>query len=258
MYGHVSEGLPFQVFARREGNGSDALVFKFECSEGMGILGLRKVGRPDPPPSPAYEEQDIQPESLRAGRFVHVLPSGQRQSYALSRLAAETAARMPADRWVSLEPHTEYGFRYLLAPEAQLESASPTAQVLVGFELPASPSGNASAPASALTGGRAPTPVPLGSASPISAPGRIRAASLPPPSIPPSAIPLQTPMIPALAATALSKLTREQAIDHLKGEMAKVSSLQTYAANLEEQLRRSQARERDLVELLARWQQQGS
>jgi hypothetical protein len=63
-------------------------------------------------------------------------------------------------------------------------------------------------------------------------------------------------MIPALAATALSKLTREQAIDHLKSEMAKVSALQTYAANLEEQLRRSQMRERDLVELIARWQQQ--
>jgi len=253
MYGHVSDGVPFKVFARREGNGSDSLVFRFECSEGMGVLGLRKVGRPDPPPSPAYEEQDIEPDSLRAGRFVHVLPSGQRQSYALSRLAAETAARLPSDRWVSLEPHTEYGFRYLLAPEAQLETVSPTAQVVVGSPAtPVPPSATATLP----PGGVAPTPVPIGNVSPISAPGRtVRVGSLPPPSIPPSSIPPQTPMIPALAATALSKLTREQAIDHLKGEMAKVSSLQTYAANLEEQLRRSQARERDLVELIARWQQ---
>ncbi len=247
MYGHVSDGVPFKVFARREGNGSDSLVFRFECSEGMGVLGLRKVGRPDPPPSLAYEEQDIEPDSLRAGRFVHVLPSGQRQSYALSRLAAEIAARLPSDRWVSLEPHTEYGFRYLLAPEAQLETVSPTAHVVLGSAAASVP------PAGSVN----PTPVPLANASPASAPGRMRAASLPPPSIPPSAIPAQTPMIPALAATALQKLTREQAIDHLKGEMAKVSSLQTYAANLEEQLRRSQMRERDLVELIARWQQQG-
>jgi hypothetical protein len=256
MYGHVSDGVPFKVFARREGNGSDSLVFRFECSEGMGVLGLRKVGRPDPPPSPAYEEQDIEPDSLRAGRFVHVLPSGQRQSYALSRLAAEIAARLPSDRWVSLGPHTEYGFRYLLAPEAQLETVSPTAQVVVGTAAtptPVPPSGAPTLP----PGTHAPTPVPLANASPTSAPGRLlRSATLPPPSIPPASIPPQTPMIPALAATALSKLTREQAIDHLKGEMAKVSALQTYAANLEEQLRRSQVRERDLVELIARWQQQ--
>src|SRR5690242_9455516 len=109
MYGLFSDGEPFRVYARRESLGASALVLKFECKEGMGILGLRKAGRTDPAPAPAYEEEDIDPASLRAGRFVHVLPSGQRQSYALSRISSEVAARMPTDRWVELKPHTEYG-----------------------------------------------------------------------------------------------------------------------------------------------------
>ncbi|MCA9491723.1 MAG: hypothetical protein KC621_17450, partial [Myxococcales bacterium] len=130
-YGLVIEGEPFNVFARREGAGSEALVLKFECKDGMGILGIRKAGRSDPPPSTAYEESDIEPGSLRAGRFVHVLGSGQRQSYALSRISTEVAARLPADRWVELRPHTEYGFRYLVAPDEQLDTVGQPAAVAV-------------------------------------------------------------------------------------------------------------------------------
>jgi hypothetical protein len=265
MYGFVSEGAPFQVFARREGDGSSALVFRFECSEGMGVLGLRKVGRPDPPPSPAYEEQDIEPASLRAGRFVHVLPSGQRQSYALSRLGEDTAARLPHDRWVSLEPQTEYGFRYLVAPPDQLEAdRGTTAQIVVGSgpstseTAPTNPPG-AGSPAGAPQ--RNASSVPGGaqrSAAPGSVPPAAQRSSAPPgnaASLAPGSIPPQTPMIPALAASALAKLTRDQAIDHLKGEMAKVSALQRHTADLEDQLRRATSRERDLIELLARWQQ---
>ena len=134
MYGLFSEGEPFRVFARRESPGTDALVLKFECKEGMGILGLRKSGRTDPVPAPAYEEEDIDPGALRAGRFVHVLPSGQRQSYALSRISSDVAGRMPIERWVELKPHTEYGFRYLVVPETDLDST--TASVRVTPPLP--------------------------------------------------------------------------------------------------------------------------
>src|SRR5688572_7173446 len=201
MYGFVSEGAPFQVFARREGDSSNALIFRFECSEGMGVLGLRKVGRPDPPPSPAYEEQDIEPASLRAGRFVHVLPSGQRQSYALSRLGEDTAARLPHDRWVSLEPQTEYGFRYLIAPADQLEAdRGTTAQIVVG----SGPSTSETAPTNPPAGSPVGAPQ-RRSQAPGSIPPAVQRSSAPPgsASLPPGSIPPQTPMIPALASSAL-------------------------------------------------------
>src|SRR5689334_12025407 len=120
MYG-MTEGEPFKLFARRDSIGS-SLMIRFECKEGMGVLGIRKSGRSDPAPVAAYEEEDIDPASLRAGRFVHVLLSGQRQSYALSRISAEVAQRVPSDRWVELKPVTEYGFRYLVVPDTDLDS----------------------------------------------------------------------------------------------------------------------------------------
>src|SRR6185503_6184676 len=129
MYGLVTEGEPFRVFARRENVGTGGLVIRFECKEGMGILGIRKAGRTDPSPSAAYEEEEIDPASLRAGRFVHVLPSGQRQSYALSRISAEVTNRMPYDRWIELKPHTEYGFRYLVAPDGDLDGTVASVQI---------------------------------------------------------------------------------------------------------------------------------
>lgn len=228
MYGFHSEGEPFQVFARRETAG-ESLVFRFECNDGMGILGVRKVGRQDPAPATVYEEADIDPASLRAGRFVHVLPSGQRQSYALSRIAPEIAARLPTDKWVELKPHSEYGFRYLVAPEDQLVDPSKPAVVAVAATA---------APASAAAGApSAPAPA---------------AAPRNPPSLPPT----QTPMSPALAEAALKAMGKDQAIEALKGEMAKVDQLHRRVTELQAELEKSRARERDLLDLLGRWQQQ--
>lgn len=266
MYGLVTEGEAFQVFARREGGGSDNLVLKFECKEGMGVLGIRKVGRTDPPPSVVYEESDIEATSLRAGRFVHVLGSGQRQSYALSRISPEFAARLPSDRWVDLRPHTEYGFRYLVAPEEQLEPTR-AATATVAVAVAGAPAAGASATGTPATGTPAPAPAavappaaapaapPPGASSitPASAPGRSAATpsaasaagTLPPP---------QVPLSPSLAQSALAGLSRDAAIDHLRGEMSKVNALQLRVAELEEQLRRSRAREKDLLDLMSRWQ----
>jgi hypothetical protein len=259
MYGLVIDGEPFQLFARREGSGADTLVLKFECKDGMGVLGIRKVGRTDPPPAVVYEESDIDAASLRAGRFVHVLSTGQRQSYALSRISPEFAARLPADRWVELKPHTEYGFRYLVAPEDQLDPAggpvATIAAVQVGAPTASEPRDPAKPAPTARVGSgsseinpslaRTPEPAQARAAS-----GRDSAPPAPSGPLPPP----QTPMAPPIAAAALGSMQRDQAVEHLRNEMSKVHVLQTRISDLEEQLKRSRARERDLLELLARWQ----
>lgn len=267
MYG-MQEGEPFKVFARRESVGS-GLVIRFECKEGMGVLGIRKSGRSDPAPVAAYEEEEIEPASLRAGRFVHVLPSGQRQSYALSRLSAEVAGRMPTDRWVELKPHTEYGFRYLVAPDSELDST--VAAVAVGLPraertgpipIPAAnPSASPAAPDDApVIESRpepAPRPAPAPRVSTQPAPERTNPTTGPVPMPPREAStglpPPQSAMSPVLAEAALKLLTKEQAVDQLRSEMTKVMVLQQRVAELEELVRRSKSRERDLLELLARW-----
>lgn len=259
MYGLVVEGEPFQLFARREA-GLDTLVLKFECKDGMGVLGIRKVGRTDPPPSVVYEEADVDAASLRAGRFVHVLSTGQRQSYALSRISPEFAARLPADRWVELKPHTEYGFRYLVAPEDQLDPAGgAVATVAVAAVQVAPPPAAAAAVAAAPSLGSdpLPTPKPVAVSRVAATPEPVQARATGPASPPASSgalPPPQAPMSPALANAALGSLTREAAIEHLKGEMAKVHALHARVSELEELLRRSKSREKDLLELLARWQ----
>ncbi|MEM6930717.1 MAG: hypothetical protein AAF602_27535 [Myxococcota bacterium] len=221
MYG-VIEGEPFQVFARRDGSGA-GLVIRFECKEGMGILGIRKMGRKDPTPSAVYEEEDIEPSALRAGRFVHVLGTGQRQSYALSRISPEVASRLPADSWTELKPQTEYGFRYLVVPDA------PSTDALVPEVVPPEPRVD----------------------DEKTAPTSNKKAASRSPSPPPSTG--QVPMNPQLAKAALDGLNREQALEYLRMEMAKVEDLGRRVAELEAALRRSEGREQDLLEVLSRW-----
>ena len=67
---------------------------------------------------------------------------------------------------------------------------------------------------------------------------------------PSSLPPTQTPMAPAIADTALRMMPKEVAIEHLKSEMLKVHVLQQRIAELEDNLRRSRMRERDLIDLL--------
>ena len=211
MYG-IQEGEPFQVFVRRQSQNAQ-LVIRFECKDGMGILGIRKQGRSDPPPSSAYEEEDIDPSSLRAGRFVHVLSTGQRQSYALSRISGDIAQRLPTDSWIELKPQTEYGFRYLVAPDdgASVQATPP----------PAPPSG-------------------------------------PPPAAEPLArTPSRGPVNPPLADAMLARLPKEQAVEYLRAEMQRVQELQLRVDELEAALVKSRNRERDLLALLQRWQDDG-
>ncbi len=228
MYGIV-EGEPFQVFARRGSDSSDRLVLRFECQVGMGVLGIRKAGRTDPAPSTNYEEAEIEPGSLRAGRFVHVLSSGQRQSYALSRIGAEVARQLPSQAWVELQPHTEYGFRYLVATETDLASvAAPTEPV------PPDPPGT-----------QTPSPAVEVAESPALDSGD--------PSLPPR----PTPTSSELVDTALASLDATTAVSHLRAEMSKVQVLHDRLVTLQRDLDLSRDRERDLLEILARWQQRG-
>ncbi|MBX2800905.1 MAG: hypothetical protein KTR31_24705 [Myxococcales bacterium] len=230
MYG-ILEGEPFQVFARRNVNGPN-LVIRFECKEGMGILGIRKSGREEPPPSSAYEEENIEPSSLRAGRFVHVLQSGQRQSYALSRISSEVAGRLPTDSWVELKPQTEFGFRYLIVDEGALGAAPRTTSAA---DEPTRPP-DAGAP-------RPPRPT--------AAPSTASAPSAPPPA---SAAAQPVPAQPQLTEAAIARLTKEQAVDHLRTELARVRTLEQRLKDLQSVVQRSKQRERDLLELLGKWQ----
>jgi hypothetical protein len=240
MYGISHDGQLFEVFARRESADDGHLVIRFECKDGMGVLGIRKIGRTDPAPSTVYQEADIDAESLRAGRFVHVMGSGQRQSYALSRLSPEIAARLPFDAWVELQPHTEYGFRYLVAPEERLLSApaTPAPAVVAGGPAQAVVTPPAAAPSQPAT-------------------TRVSASDAPraPVSVASTDVPSPVPMAPALAQAALARLDRDTAIRHLVEEMNKVASLQHEVTRLEEELMRSSSRERDLIGLLSKWRE---
>jgi len=240
MYASISGKQPFDVLVRQENSGEVRLVIKFECREGMGVLGIRKVDRVDPPPSGVYQESDVEPESLRAGRFVHVLGSGQRQSYALSRLTPEIAARLPTDAWVELKPHSEYGFRYLIVPEDKMmpERAAP-----------------ASVTAGAAVGKPAPVALPSGASAPqASAPQAASAARVPSSAVA-ATVPEQVPMAPALAESVLRGLSKDAAVQHLRQEMAKVSTLHGEVQRLQGELNKSHGRERDLLGVLAKWRE---
>lgn len=229
----LHEGQPFTVSVRRDSPDGSSIEVRFECKDGMGVLGIRAPGRTDPAPSSIYREADIDPDGLKVGRFIHVLANGQRQSYALSRLGREIAAKLADDAWVELEPLVEYGFRYLVVPDAALAASSAPAAVAVAATPEASGSVSSGAPAAAS----APTAAPAAEAGPS------------------ASVPRQTPMAPSLAREALASLDRDAAVRHLEAEMAKVATLHAEVDRLGRELERSAQRERDLLELLRKWRE---
>ena len=62
-------------------------------------------------------------------------------------------------------------------------------------------------------------------------------------------------MAPSLAKEALGRLDRDAAVRHLEAEMAKVSQLQQALADTQAALAKSEAREKDLLALLAKWRE---
>ena len=287
---------PFSIFLRRDNAYENTLTVRFQTDEGLGVLGIRKVGRSEAPPSAYFEENDVELEALRSGRFVHVLHGGQRQSFALSRLSPEVCQRLPHDAWTELRPHVEFGFRYLVIPDDALPSGAATAAVQVAVPPLQLRAGVATGPPSQVplrpaAASGPPTPTsglslpPAGIASqvqgvPSPAPMVATAAgtSSPPSGAPQPEAPLhrspnqapesllpgssaryprQVPVEPGLAQAALDHLGREQAVAMLKAEMAKVDALQRRADELERELRLCEERERDLFNLLAKWRSRG-
>lgn len=210
---------PFRLWIRREESQELKLTVRFEAEHGMGMLGLRVQGRTDPAPTSHYEEMAIDNDVLRGGRFVHILPNGPRRSYALSRITTEIVSALPTDKWIELEPITEYGFRYLVFPK-DLPVEEPVKAEVATATRPAPV-------AKASTGG-----IPKRSTLPAR----------------------QTPVAPELAHEALAKLSPKAAIQHLKMEMAKVAALHKRIDELERQITNSRTREQDLLAVLQKWQ----
>ena len=104
--------VPFRVFVRRLDDSTFAC--RFRVNVGKGTLGLRAFGRPDPAPSVQHEEDDLSFEYIRASRFVHIPPSGDRHSYSFARLPEGEEAKGLPEGWTELAPSTRSGFRYLL------------------------------------------------------------------------------------------------------------------------------------------------
>jgi hypothetical protein len=242
---------PFRMWIRREEGYESTCTVRFETEHGRAVLGIQGLGEADA--TSHFEGTGIKLDALRGGRLVHVLPGGQRRSYALSRLTPEVVDKLPSTQWVELEPVTEYGFRYLVFPkELPLDEAP---RVVAPSVASASAASSASAPSAPGTGASAaaPRPAPVAKASAPS-PTSSSSAAGPVSSGGGALPPRQTPMAPELAMEALSQLSPQAAVQHLKLEMAKVDALHKRVEELERRLAASQEREQDLLELLQKWQ----
>lgn len=254
----MSSGAAFVFHIRRESLYEDTLVVRFEVLDGgMGVLGLRKPGRTDPAPSLHSEESGIGVEHLRGGRFVHVVTGGSRQSYALSRVTAELVQKIEENEWVTLDPITEYGFRYLVPPEGVADRIEGGAAVQLQPMKEDSVAEKLGGLANMLKAPR-PQSVASAAATGTSTADASEASPVSEPSAPAGDLPAQqVPVSPALADSALDSLDLTQARTHLRDEMAKVNALHGRVAELERALEESKAREADLLAVLSKWQTRG-
>ncbi len=245
---------PFRVFVRRESGYEPVLTMRFEVTDGHGVLVIQKKGRrSEPNPALVQEERDITPKALRAGRFIHVLAgTGRRQSYALSRMTDDLLARVPEERWTEVEPLTEYGFRYLILDEASLEPETEASPAAVA--VPANAQSGASA---APTASRV---MPVASAGkPVGGDGSSalkRAMAAIRSGRPGQDAEQVLRGTPRPAPTAKVSSGAPDAPPSLSGDAsADVRMLQARLAELERKLADSITREKDLLEILGRWQE---
>lgn len=246
----------FRVIIRRLPGGLPLVTLRFEMKEGYGELivgGDRKAS-----PSAAGEIAEATGEQLRAGRFVHVLASGQRrQSYSLSRIDDNRIQRLSDNKWTELQSFTEFGLRYLDLPDL---SASRPAVAAVQVSANPAPSRAQVPPTTRSDTAHArsvtpPKPSPrtpqIRASSGNPAPARSTAPASQPPSNPARSVQ------PGLAAETVKRLSVEQLRAQLLREMQTVHELDSLVERLESDLTASQARERDLLDLLSRWQKRG-
>jgi hypothetical protein len=229
----------FQVFLSRRSDGQLSLRCQVRVGHGIFVL----PGLPEPKPASVTETHDIPSDALHSGRFIHVMGGGKRQSYAMSRVTADTVGTMPDNQYVELVPITEFGFRYLTVP-AQPVPSRDTPQPVASRKDSGPPGG-------------ADNPAHTASAAALEAMARFSAgpsASDAPASAAVDLPPAPMPIAPAIAEAALGGLTRDQILTHLRTEMAKTATLAQRVRDLEAGLRRSHARERDLIGVIAGWQ----
>ncbi|MBW1877222.1 MAG: hypothetical protein JRJ84_02565 [Deltaproteobacteria bacterium] len=281
----MAKNLPFKVYIRREPDYELRLTVRFEATDGHGVLSLQRAEKKESAPSLVLEERDVAARELRGGRFIHILAGGRRQSYALSRLTVEVLKRVHDDKWTELEPLTEYGFRYLIVPESALmpgEDQSQAARVAVpdGMSRPPAPVRGATPGAVAARASMGPPRVsdrlsPSGTdfhpADPAGAPSALQRAmsairsgrggstgeagplddlrqGTPRPAPTARLSGGSVTRVPVPSDAELEVLSREEAILRLK-------ELRTAVAALEKRMADSVARERDLLEVLARWRE---
>jgi hypothetical protein len=228
---------PFEVRVRRDD--SQHFTVRFQVADGQGLLGLRQVGRRESEPSLRSEETELTLDQLRGARFVHILESGQRQSYAMSRIPS-TLDNATAASWLALKAITEFGFRYLVLDDdapAQAPKQTPPATASVKV-----------APRRGTPTGRAQVRVSTPMAPVRSAPRKATGAAVPPRPV---------GVDPSIAAAAIGRLNRDQAIAYLRSEMSKVEQLVRRVDDMEAELRASKRREDDLIELLKTWRDRG-
>jgi len=277
----MAKKSPFKVYIRREADYELRLTVRFEVTDGHGILSLQRAEKKESAPSLVLEERDVAARELRGGRFIHVLAGGRRQSYALSRLTVETLQRVYEEKWTELEALTEYGFRYLIVPESALMPSEDQEQALRvsvpdGISRPPAPT-RATTPgvARARVGPPRVSDKPEGaefqSAAPGGAPSALQRAMSairsgrglgepnplgelrtgtprPAPTAKLSTASAAPVPVPVPTDEDLGKMTREDAIRTLE-------ELRATVAVLEKKLADSLARERDLLEMLARWRE---
>jgi hypothetical protein len=261
----------FRVLIRRLPGYVPLVALRFEMIDGFGELIVgddRKAA-----PAASGEVPEATGDQLRAGRFVHVLASGKRrQSYSFSRIDDDRIQRLDDTRWTDLVATTEFGLRYLDMPD--IGAAGPTVAVQV-----APPSFSATpAPSRASLPGSAP-PATARIATPVGVPGGgttpTQRPDASPPGVPASNTPITPPRYsgeptfsppgaaatPSVATSLIEESVRRLGVDALRANLVRelhtTESLQHRIAALESALEQSRARERDLLDVLARWQQRG-
>lgn len=238
---------PFTVYVRREPSGSIVLTVRFEARKGQGLLHLRRGRGSSPRMQSVQEEADVSADELRAGRFVYQ-PSRDRprQSFSLARLNVRELGALPEGQWIPLSPSIEHGFRYLLLDGVVPE---PSVSVSLSDEGPNPPPSPAAAVAAVQA---APAPARQRTAAELLGLSRPRPVAkvnaepghtLPPAAAPAAMRDFDPPPVAAVGTGGDAELLKRE-----------VGRLRQQVELLQAQLGRAHARERDLIDLIAKWE----
>ncbi|MCO4743921.1 MAG: hypothetical protein KC912_03975 [Proteobacteria bacterium] len=230
----------FTVQVRHDGGAAGSV--RFQVHDKVRAT-LAFPGHSEQAPSPAGTVEDLDLDSLRAGRFIRVDEEGRRRSYQLSRLDRTNLLAVGAEDWHSLSERNDGGFRYLMLPETARPAA--VASVQLSAAAKPAPARGAGLRARAMAAGRTmpPTPAPA-----------LRAPAPKPPKARPTAVASTRPIATELADKALAELGRDEAISRLGAAYTELGALRQEAADLQARLEASRQREADLIEVLGRWQ----